>query len=252
MIKITPSRLRDYLLCPRLYTCRHVEARAQPAPAPALSFGNSLHAALEALHRPNAAATSELAPEALLRHHWRSEAYATPEQAAEQFAVGVLALTRYSQVRLPVTGRVLSTELYLSRVIVQNGVRFEVGGRIDRVTLLPDGELEILDYKTNHDGQVPAPAALALDLPTFIYYLLARLAYPDHPRTVLAQLNLLTLQETRVHYTADQREMLKGQLLLTAVELDFGHSAPTPGTHCAWCPFRVDCPAMGETTLDSL
>ena len=250
--KITPSRLRDYLLCQRLYQARHLEGRqAQTASTPALAFGNSLHAALEALHRSEAPIPPALLPAALLRRHWRSEGYASPEQEAEQFAVGVEALARYSQTRLPLAGRVLSTELYLSRMIVQDGLRFELSGRIDRLTLLPDGTLEVLDYKTNHDGQVPAE--LALDLPTFIYYVLARMAYPDYLPVVVAQLNLLSLQETRADYSADRRAMLKGDLLMVAAEMEFRHYPPHPGTHCAWCPVKDTCPAYGtENSLDSV
>jgi PD-(D/E)XK nuclease superfamily len=50
MLSLTPTKLRDFLACPQLYKLRHVARVDANTNLVALSFGRSLHAALEEFH----------------------------------------------------------------------------------------------------------------------------------------------------------------------------------------------------------
>jgi len=253
MIRIQPSRLRDYGVCPMQYRLKHLERRA-PArllPTPALSLGNTLHNALAEFHRPGR--VGAVTADDLLARHWQRAGFASPREEANYRALARHVLGRYLQATPYHHGHVLGTELFLARVVVQGEQRTELACRVDRLTVLPSGALEVLDYKTNRDGQLPDRDRLAYDLPTFVYYLLARVMYPEHPHVIVAQLNLLSLDKTTVDYTAAELAENKARLLDAVTAIETGVLPPRVGPHCAWCPVRGDCPAFGpELSLDSL
>ncbi len=254
MIKVTPSRIREYQACPLQYKNLYVEKLGPKGmvASPAYSFGSSIHAALDELHRPYGS-LKQLTPESLLRRYWKTEGYANRQQEDQYFAKGVDALTNYFQIMSTPCGKILGTEIFFSRVINLNGCRFELGCKADRVELLPQGMLEILDYKTNANGEILSANALAADLPTFIYYALARLCYPQHPRVVVSQLNVLTLSKSVVDYTAGQVAENKIALANLVAEIDAGQFEARPNGHCAWCCVRSYCPYFGpDVVFDEL
>lgn len=252
MIKLTPSRVRECQACPLQFKLKYLDALGPKdiEQSPAFSFGCSIHAALDVYHRPEHLQKQET-PEDLLRRSWKSAGYADAQQEAQYFSKGVGALAGYLRTMGTPSGKILGTETFFSRVVNLDGHRFELGCKADRVELLPDGALEILDYKTNGNGEILSADALATDLPTFIYYALARLSYPKYPRTVVSQLNVLTLSKTVVDYTADQVIENKQALANLVAEIEAGQFEPRPNGHCAWCCVRSYCPFYGpEVALD--
>jgi len=253
MIKLTPSRVREYQACPLQFKLKYLDAFGPKdiEQSPALSFGCSIHAALDLFHRPGRT-FKDLTPDILLRRSWKSVGYADAQQEAQYFTKGVEALTGYLQAMGTPRGKILGTETFFSRVVNLSGYRFELGCKADRVELLPDGELEILDYKTNGNGEILSADALAEDLPTFIYYVLGRLSYPQHPRVIVSQLNVLTLSRTVVDYTADQVAENKQALANLVAEIEAAQFEPRPNGHCAWCCMRSYCPFFGpEVALEN-
>jgi RecB family exonuclease len=235
------------------YRLKYVEHRSPKSPAltPALALGTSLHASLAEWHGPGL--TRPVAAEELLARHWQGAGYASMAESDSHFALGLSVLNRYMRADVHHQGQVLGTEVYLARVVVAGSLRMELACRADRITLLPDETLEVLDYKTTADGLVPLRDELAADLPTFVYYLLARVMYPQHPRVTVAQLNLFTLNKATVDYSETERAHSKAELLAAAAAIENETFEPRLGAHCAWCPVRESCPAFGpEVTLDSM
>jgi putative RecB family exonuclease len=252
MVKLTPSRVREYQACPLQFKLKYLDALGPKdiEQSPAFAFGCSMHAALDAFHR-SGRSPKQFTPEALLRRNWKSAGYADAQQEEQYFAKGVDALTRYREALGTPRGKILGTETFFSRVVSLDGHRFELGCKADRVELLPDGALEILDYKTNGNGEILSADTLAADLPTFIYYALARLSYPQHPRVVVSQLNVLTFSKTVVDYAADQIAENKRALANLVTEIETGQFEPRPNGHCVWCCVRNYCPFFGpEVILD--
>lgn len=252
MISLTPTKLRDFLTCPQQYKLRHVNKIGADLNPAALSFGRSLHAALEELHRVGGGGIAEY-PDRVLRRHWEADAYAGEQDSEAHFAKGCDALRRYLDAYLPSTARVLGTEVFMAHVVKVSGLQIRLGCKADRVGLCPDGVLEILDYKTNASGRLPVPESLLSDLPTFLYYVLARISYPQHSRVRVSFLNLLSLASVGIEYDASQVAANKQALAAQVRAFAADSFEPRPGEACAWCPVQDHCPVFGkEIDLDSL
>ncbi len=253
-MKLTPSRIREFLACPLQYKLLYVDRLGprDPVPSPAFSFGCSVHAALEELHRPDMPPRSFDA-EALLRRNWRRDGYANQAEEEVYLKKGIEALGTYTDRMLPAAGTIVGTEVFLSRTITLAGYRFELGCKADRIEVLPGGALEVLDYKTNGNGEIPSSEMLAADPATFVYFALARVSYPAHSHVVVSQLNVLTLAKVIVDYTPEQVAVNKATLVSILDQIERAQFEPRPNGHCAWCAVKRYCPLFGpEVSLDEL
>lgn len=260
MLSLTPTKLRDYLTCPQMYKLRHVSRLGGDSDSRALSFGRSLHAALEDLHGGRrgggggtAPARPAADPAALLKRHWDAGAYAGPQESDSYFARGCEALRRYAAQASDPGEQVLGTEVFMAYVANLRGLRFRLGCKADRVAVGGDGVLEVLDYKTNASGRLPTRESLASDLPNFLYYVLARIHYPEHRRVRVSLLNVLTLAKVEVEYGESQVAENKRDLVARIRAVASGDFTPAPSEACAWCRVQDHCPLYGrEVDLDSV
>lgn len=106
--------------------------------------------------------------------------------------------------------------------------------------------LEIIDYKTNDSGKVPTLDSLHSDLPIFLYYVLARISYPQFKQIRITLLNVLTLAQVSVNYDPAQVAANKQSLLGSLKSLAAGNFAPLSSEACAWCSFRDECPEFNR------
>jgi hypothetical protein len=239
-----------------------------------MAFGSSLHAVLAEYHSPtsdeeatgNAEAASRtnskgkdlLELETLLHKHWPPAGYThTDQKESERDFWSALKTLRYYKLSQHVPqGRVLGTEVSLSAFVTVAGHKVEFAGRIDRVELLDDNTLMLLDYKTTRHGELPSRSEMASDLGNFVYFLLGWLRYQAMLRVQcvsLVQLNLASLQRRELRYS--EREIFEAKAALhdlvrrVVQGTDF---EPRPNPGCARCLFRQDCPAMPCTDLDDI
>jgi putative RecB family exonuclease len=253
ILSLTPSKVRDYQACPHQYMLKTTSWNPGNYTSPALSFGNSIHSALEEIHARLLPADVKIDCREVLRRHWVSKDYSDDRESELHFARGVEALGRYLNRMSQQTGEIIGTEIYLSRVVRLSNYRVRLGCKVDRLELRPDDSLEALDYKTNSAGQVPTKEFLADDLATFIYYVLVRIIYPEHPRVIVSQLNVLTLAKVEVEYDGAKITAHKQGLTRLVGAIQAGEFDPRPGGLCAWCRVRDRCPASeGEADLDNL
>ncbi len=250
-LSLTPSKVRDYQACPQLYKLKTAIRPTGGGASPSLSFGNSIHSALEEIHTQPTPINLDCMQ--ILRRHWNVKDYSDARESDLYFTRGLDALQRYMDVMGRPTGQIIGTELYLSRVTRLGDLRVRLGCKVDRLELHPDGVLEVLDYKTNAGGQVPTPEFLADDLATFIYYVLVRISYPQFPWVIVSQLNVLTLAKVEVEYHSAKLAVLKQALTNLVREIESGTFEPRPGGMCSWCRMRDHCPAFEtDADLDSL
>jgi putative RecB family exonuclease len=251
MLSLTPTKLRDYLICPQLYKLRHIDRVEDGRNSAALSFGRSMHAALEEIHKVGAG--SLLDPERLLRRHWDPGGYADRHESEVYFTRGSDALSRYMGTPFAAPGQILGTEVFMSYVVNMNGLRIKLGCKADRVSVDTRGILEVLDYKTNASGRLPTPESLTEDLPTFLYYVLTRICYPEYKAVRISLLNVLTLAKVDVEYREAMIAENKKRLAALARSFAAGVFEPAPSEACAWCPVQDRCPKFDtEVDLDSL
>lgn len=252
ILSLTPSKVRDYQACPLQYKLKNLIRQVGGDASPALSFGNSIHAALEEIHKDTLPTDSAINCYEILRRHWRQNDYSDQRESNLYFDRGVDALSRYVEVLGRPSGQIIGTELYLSRVIRLGDARVRLGCKLDRLEIHPDGVLEALDYKTNASGQVPTREFLADDLATFIYYVLVRISYPECPCVIVSQLNVLTLAKVEVNYDETKLASHKQSLINLVQAIESSAFNPRPSSVCSWCRVKSHCPVSGEDVdLDS-
>lgn len=253
ILSLTPSKVREYQACPHQYKLKAIACQTTGYTSASLSFGNSIHSTLEEIHASLLPSKQLFDCQQVLRRHWKERDYCDARESELYFERGLKALRRYVDVMAQSVDHIFGTELYLSRVVRLDGARVRLGCKVDRLELHPDGMLEGLDYKTNAGGNVPTPEFLASDLATFIYYVLIRLAYPELPRVIISQLNVLTLAKVEVSYNSERITANKQALVKLVQAIRGGQFDPRPGSVCSWCRVRDHCPAFGpDSDLDSL
>ncbi len=258
---LSASAIRDYQHCPRASMMKRQERKAyskrQSRQSPELLLGNALHATLRDLHRlcvheqlgsqPTCDTYLYLAQRAvaLLNANWSTDAFEDAHQEEAYFERAERMLEYYVRSSAMPKGKVLATEADLARTIRLGGRTLGLVGRVDRIDLLPQGTIEVIDYKLDTSGRMPSSQVLAYDLGTFAQYILTSLTYREYSTTIsMSHLSLTTLRKVTVRYDEQHiRENLRA-LDALAQDIQAGKAEPRPNAWCPWCAFRVECPAF--------
>lgn len=246
MISITPTKLADFLTCPLKYKLRHLEKSGGLPSSPALSFGNTMHQALQAIHTGQNMPVTVAESTQMLKRFWDKGAYSTREEAAEYFNKGIYSLENYCKAAAESKTETLGTEVFMSLIIDFKGRKIRLGCKADRLALNPDNVLQLIDYKTSRSGKIPTAEYLKTDLPTFLYFILARLTYPQYPKLKITFLNVLTMSETSIEYekpVIDENRKMLWEQMKRIISGDFN---PRISECCAWCDYKDECPATNR------
>ena len=235
-MRLSYSALSTYENCPLSYRFQYVDG-LEIEPTPHLSFGKSLHEAMEWLYGGDVPEPPSL--EAFLEHLnacWYSEGYATPEEEASFLRHGREVLERYYRAhigdfRLPVAVE--------ERFELDMG-DFVLAGVIDRVDRDADGSYEIIDYKTGR--RLPTLSRLREDAQLPIYQLACREVWGVTP----SKLSFYYLVHNRRYSTrprdADGLTRILDRLQAVAEAVARGDFPATPNRLCDWCSFSDLCP----------
>jgi putative RecB family exonuclease len=246
-----PSRLSTYGNCPKAFSFAYIEGLPNPPSLEAVR-GTIVHSALQGLYsdhgqgaRTREAAQNEL--DAAYQTHTLGADYLGlrfPPGDEEDFYYQCLWLTHnYFEMEDPDEITPVGLELFLS--MPYNGTILR--GIIDRLDMLPDGSLRIVDYKT---GKAPAKKYRADKISQLlIYCLLVEEVIGQRPRSV----RLLYLRD---NVTIDH-EVTDAAIASIRLKLEMGWTdvrraeeaddfPPKPGPLCDWCNFQPICPAWLE------
>lgn len=246
MLSVTPTKLGDYLICPQKYKLKHLNRIESANASAALSFGRTMHRALQWLHQTEECLSDFTEISELLTRYWEAGAYSDAKENGLYFAKGCRALQSYCESYDRREETVIGTEVYLSYILKIGELQVRLGCKADRISAPTEEMLEIIDYKTNASGKVPTLNSLQNDLPTFLYYVLARVSYPQYKEFCITFLNVLTLEKVSVNYDAAQIAANKQALLKCFQSLAAASFSPTPSEACAWCSFQDDCSAFNK------
>jgi putative RecB family exonuclease len=239
-LRLSFTRIDTLRNCALRFRYQYVD-RLPQRPAPALSFGSSIHAVLEWVHDrkvPDVPPLDEMLDR--LREVWDSSGYAEVEKAVQvreyERARDVLAAyhARVSRegMRTPV-----GTEAWFELPFDDD---VTVVGSIDRVDAAPDGTLHIVDYKTNKQAKSRKWVASSLQLG--IYALATEHLYGAVPRTVALD---FVVPGVVVRVDRDELDLAAVPRLVAeaAAAVRAGAADPNPTRLCDWCDFRSICPA---------
>ncbi len=238
-IRLSFSRIDSYRNCPRKFRYAYVD-RLPGVPGPHLSFGTSIHGALEAFYdRKLPACPTEADLLGFLYDAWDPSGFRdlSRSEQLDFYRHAQQVLRRYHRrvadsYRLPA-----STEAWFELPIAHEAV---VVGSIDRVDLDDDGRFHIVDYKTNRKVQDRARVARSLQLA--IYALACRHLFGALPATVSLDFVVPGVPIT-VPIEDIDLDGARQAILDTAAAVRAEAFEPTPNRLCDWCDYRDICPA---------
>jgi putative RecB family exonuclease len=247
---LSPSKLSAFKDCPLAFRFAAID-RLPEAPAPHMVKGTLVHSALERLFwdHPRGQRSPDAAHDALDRA-WQAlqedpdlASLELTEAERDTFVADAATLVDgYLRLEDPDAVEAVGVELTLEADVA--GLRLR--GIIDRLDVTPDGELEVVDYKT---GRVPSVNQEQQRLGGVQFYALlceqvlgrrpsrVRLMYLREPLVIEAEPSEQAVRGTR------QRTSAVWSAIERACENeDF---RPRPSALCNWCSFRSLCPIYG-------
>ncbi len=239
-LRLSFSRVDTYRQCPLKYRYRYVDLLAE-RPSPHLSFGSSIHAALEVFwdrklpHPPPREALL-----AALYERWDSSGFAETDREEQ------VRFYRHAQEVLAAYHRRFA-DVTLTPVAVEQWFRLplpddvEVVGAIDLVEPTPAGGLGVVDWKTNRRAKTREEVAGSLQLA--IYALAVEHLWGQPPEWVALDFVVPGVRVTvpRDRIDADAARRAIGEV---AAAVRAGTFTPRPSPLCDWCDFRAECPAF--------
>lgn len=238
-VRLSFSRIDAYATCPRRFRYAYVD-RLPGRPGPHLSFGTSIHRALEAFYDrklPSCPTEDELL--GFLYQRWDASGFAElPREEQIGFYRHAQQVLRAFHRRAAPSYRLpAATEVWFELPVDYEAV---VVGSIDRVDVDDDGRFHIVDYKTNR--RIKDRTRVAASLQLALYALACRHLYGTLPATVSLDFVVPGVTITVPLEDLDL-EAARRAVLDTSAAVRAESYAPTPGPLCDWCDFQPVCPA---------
>lgn len=238
------SQIQTFDICPLHYKL-HYLLHIPTSPQPALSFGISIHSALrEFFERALQGETVDIKdiPE-ILASVWSREGYAGKAHAQAAYDGALKILTNYIEKNYDPKKLPLSLEKQFQFLL--GGIK--LGGRIDRIDKLPDGTIEIIDYKTGRNSldekQIKNNLQLAI-------YTLAAKTIPEVIRefkTSQVKVSLHYLELGKIisgTLVKDDLEKASQKILAKAEEIEKSDFACSKSVFCENCEYKLLCQAQ--------
>ncbi len=251
-VVLSASDIDTYRTCPLKYKFARV-FRIPQEPTVHQRFGILVHQVLERYHASpeqselphrapgengDGAAPAPSLPEllGLLDAGWRRGGFGDSLQERQLRGKAAAALTRYHERFKTEAGRPVWFERQFTFPIGPHLLR----GRVDRVDLLPDGEYELIDYKT---GRPKTAAQLADDVQLSLYAVGAREAWRLEASRQ-AYYYLLDDEKVAVPDDGERGEWVCEVATEVAEGIRAQGFEPTPSyAACSMCDYRLVCPA---------
>ncbi len=254
------SQIKSYQTCPYQYKLANVLKLPTRSNA-SLSFGTSLHSTLQhfyeriqelnraeqvslfALPQAPAPHTGIRVPSldellALYEHYWIGDWYGEKTQREKYYADGKKILQTFYKSQI---------DNWTIPVTLEGSFKIRVGeyllrGRIDRIDQLPDGTLEIIDYKTGK----PKEKLVGDDKEQLLIYQVAVKQLPQYQHIgTPSQLTFYYLNNnSKLSFLGSDKEIaaLQDRLLETILKIRSGDFTPTPSQFtCRSCDFKEIC-----------
>jgi putative RecB family exonuclease len=238
-VRLSFSRIDTYANCPRKFRYAYVD-RLPGKPGPHLSFGTSIHNALESFYdRKLPACPTEDELLGFLYERWDASGFAAmgrDEQVA-YYRQAQEVLRRFHRRQAPTYRLPAATEAWFELPVAYEAV---VVGSIDRVDVDDEGRFHVVDYKTNR--KVKDRARVASSLQLALYALACRHLYGTLPATVSLDFVVPGVTITVPLEDLDL-DAARQAVLDTATAVRAEAYSPTPNPLCDWCDFKPICPA---------
>lgn len=235
------SQIETFKTCPLHYKLRYIFKVPTP-PSPSQSFGISMHATLKDFYTlvENGETPDEKLIFGLLTKNWIKDGYSSVVHEKKFLEKGKVYLSgflkeAFNKKSLPV----LMEEPFL----VPLG-ELKIGGKIDRVDVLPDGSIEIIDYKTG--ANIPTQKEVDKNL-QLSFYALAATKIPNKPFGIVpdkVKLSLYFLDTQEKFSTVRTAEDLKdaeAEIKKVKEEIESSDFTCSENFLCKNCEYKIIC-----------
>ena len=242
------SQIETFKICPLHYKLKYLY-KIPTAPSAALSFGTSMHLALKdfylALQSERHTTRKDLRDLhklliSLLKKNWQREGYLSKIHEAKMRLKGEKFLTDYFKTKYD--SKIIPVMLEQPFTVPLGNLK--IGGKIDRVDVLSDGRIEIIDYKTG--ANVPTQKDIDKDLQMSFYALAAtnipHLPFNKKPEEILLTFyyfdNQKTISTTR---TRENLEKAKEEIFKYKDEIEKSDFKCSGSILCKNCEYKLLC-----------
>ncbi len=239
------SQIETFRVCPLHYKLRYIYKVPTP-PSASQSFGISIHNALKDFYisiKEDKKASKELLL-GLLESNWIREGFSSKSHERKFFEQAKKYLSEYFEKEY---GKDIIPVLLEQpfTIPLELGTRpLKIGGKIDRVDELPNGGLEIIDYKTG--ANVPTQKQVDHDL-QLTFYALAATIMKEKPFGRKPEEVKLTLYYFDGHKkistvrTKSDLEKVKKEIFKIREEIEKSDFACSKGMLCRNCEYKLLC-----------
>ncbi len=264
-IRLSPSQVSALLTCPRHYFLSR-QAHADPPPAVGASLGSVIHLLVQ---HASSGALDDAAVGDYLDTAWQHLRFDTGWLSAVERVEAELSIGRFLAWRSGRNTEPLAVEASFELDLEVDRRQVTLVGAVDRLERLPDGRLQVVDFKTGRT--TPTRNEVAGMDQLGIYQLavieggfeeiagpraesagaaVVYLRHPSKPESQPREFSQDPLTQ-RPHLSDDPEEAgyptwVHHRISRAATIVAEGTFGATPGTHCRRCPFADSCPASGR------
>lgn len=238
------SQIETFRLCPLHYKLRYILHIPTP-PSASLSFGTSVHDALHDFYELHAAGekVTKALLLSLLVNRWQKAGYENKQYEERMKKRGEQYLSDFFDKEYDPKTKVAALEQPFTVPVTQEGRTMKIGGKIDRVDILPDGKLEIIDYKT---GRVPSRREVDANLQLSMYALAASeipaIPFGKKPDDITLSLYFFDAQtKFSTTRTVAQLEKDKATVIDVARQIENSDFRCSGNQLCADCEYKLFC-----------
>ena len=250
---ISYSQLQTFEMCPLHYKLKYILNLPSP-PAPALSYGSSVHNTLRdfSLLLLQKQKIEKGTINLLLEKNWINQGFTSKTHEQQTYKQAETMLESLTEQMVQEKPQTLAVELpfnfWLNRAVVSTGgpEKLKIGGRIDRVDQHEDGKLEIIDYKTGKN--VPTEKKIKENLQLSLYALAATEIKDGilgkEPTDII--LTLYYLEENIKLSTTRSREDIekaKIEILERVSAIETSNFTCSHSIFCKTCEYQMLCQA---------
>ncbi len=232
-LMLSASDIETYRICPLKYKFARV-FRIPQEPTIHQRFGIALHQVLERFHKHSNGGREELME--LFESSWRRGGFGDSDDELQFRERAVDALDRYWEDSLTSDGRPVWFERSFSFKLGPHVLR----GRVDRVDRHPDGDYELIDYKT---GKARTEEQLREDVQLSVYQIGARESWKLET-SAQSYFYVMTGEKVPVEHSEEQLERVRETVARIGEGITRQEFQPTPSAEiCSYCDYRIICPA---------
>ncbi len=242
---ISYSQIETFKICPMHYHLRY-NIKVPTPPSSSQSFGISVHNTLKDFYLEliNGKKKNETEILYLLKKNWILDGYVDRTHQEESFKKAIRILNNYIEKEVDITNLPVLLEQPFIAPLSYQGKSIKIGGKIDRVDVLPGGRIEIIDYKTG--ANIPTEKDVKEDMQLSFYALAATLIkeppFNKKPEEII--LSLYYFEEEKKFSTkrsVADLEKAKEEIFKYVAEIEKSDFSCSGNFLCQHCEYNIFC-----------